>query len=181
MSARRSTASYKALGILRRLAAPPVSPALLIGAQIVSYVALGVMVSVLALAIGGLMGARLVIGPSLLWLIPLMAIAVLTALSISFTIAGLTPTPSTANIVGGAVVLPLFALTGAILPIEALLAPLPDLVRVGLPYTALVEAIRGIAVTGADITAYGGQVPIGLAWLGAVFLIASRAYRFTEE
>lgn len=77
--------------------------------------------------------------------------------------------------------LPLFALTGAILPIEALPAPLPDLVTVGLPYTALIEAVRGIALTGASITTYGGQVLIGLAWLVLLFLVATRAYCFTEE
>jgi hypothetical protein len=50
-----------------------------------------------------------------------------------------------------------------------------------VPYTVLIEAIRGIALNGDSITAYGEQVLIGLAWLVAVFLVASRAYRFTEE
>ena len=174
-------ASHKARGILRRLAVTPVSPALFVAAQILAYVALGLVASSLALAIGAVVGARIVIGPSLLWLIPLQAIGVLTALSIAFTIAGLTPNPATANLVGSAVVLPLFALTGAFLPVAALPAPLPEVVPYALPYAALIEAFRGIALTGASLTAYMPQVAIGIAWLVAVFALAVRTYRFTDD
>ena len=174
-------ASYKARGVLRRLAVTPVSPAVIIGSQILSYVVLGLVASALAFVVGGLVGASLAVGPNLMWLIPIIAIAVLTALSISFTIAGLTPNPQTANIVGASLVLPLFALTGVILPVEAMPPPLPDIVPYALPYTALIEAIRGIALTGASVTAYGELVLVGLAWLVALFVVATRAYRFTEE
>jgi ABC-2 type transport system permease protein len=174
-------ASHKARGVLRRLAATPVSPARFVAAQIVSYVALGLFVSGLALAIGTLMGAEVVVGLNLLWLIPLEVIGVLTALSLAFAIAGLTPNPATANIVGGAVTLPLFVLSGATLPVAAMPAPLPDIVPYALPYASLIEAVRGIALSGSSITAYGPQVAVGLAWLVAVFLVASRAYRFTED
>ncbi|MCZ7569013.1 MAG: ABC transporter permease [Ardenticatenaceae bacterium] len=174
-------ASYKARGILRRLAVAPVSPARLIGAQVLSYLALGLVAAALALAIGAVMGARLVIGANLLWLIPLQVIVVLTALSIAFAIAGLTPNPQTANLVGGSVALPLFVLTGAFLPVAAMPAPLPDIVPYAVPYAALIEAIRGIALTGASVTAYGLQVAVGIAWLAAMFVVAARAYRFTDD
>ncbi|MGH2395157.1 MAG: ABC transporter permease, partial [Candidatus Limnocylindria bacterium] len=156
-------------------------PARFIAAQIVSYVALGLFVSGLVLAIGTLMGAGIVIGPNLLWLIPLQAVGVLTALSLAFGIAGLTPSPATANIVGGAVMLPLFVLSGAMLPVAAMPAPLPDIVPYAVPYASLIEAVRGIALTGSSITAYGTQVGVSIAWLVAMFAIAARAYRFTED
>lgn len=173
-------ASYRARGILRRLAVTPVSPARLVGAQILSYLALGFVAAGLALAIGTAMGGKVVISANLLWLIPLQAIVVLTALSIAFAIAGLTPNPQTANLVGGSVALPLFALTGAFLPIAAMPAPLPAIVPYAVPYAALIEALRGIALTGASVTAYGPQVAVGIAWLAATFAVASRVYRFAE-
>lgn len=174
-------ASYKARGILRRLAVTPVSPARLIGAEVASYLALGLIAAALALAIGALMGAHVVISASLLWLIPLQAIVVLTALSIAFAIAGLSPNPQTANLVGGSIALPLFVLTGAFAPVTAMPAPLRDIVPYAVPYTSLIEAIRGIALSGASVTAYGPQLAVGIAWLVAMFVVAARAYRFIDE
>jgi ABC-2 type transport system permease protein len=106
---------------------------------------------------------------------------VLTALSISFIVAGLTPNPPTANIVAGTLALPLFSLTGAVLPIEALPGPMPDIVPYAIPFTSLIEAIRGIALTGASITAYGQQVLIAAGWLAIAFTLAVKAYRFARE
>jgi hypothetical protein len=50
-----------------------------------------------------------------------------------------------------------------------------------VPYSSLVEAIRGIALTGASITEYGTQVAVGIAWLVVMFSMAASAYRFTED
>lgn len=174
-------AGYKARGVLTRLAVTPVSPALVVAAQILAYVVLGVVAAAVAMAVGTLVGGNLAITPNLLWLPPLIALGVLTALSISFTIAGLTPNPPTANIVAGTLVLPLFTLSGAVLPIEALPGPLAQLVPYAIPFASLIEAIRGIALTGASVTTYGQQLLIATGWLAIAFALAIRAYRFDEE
>jgi ABC-2 type transport system permease protein len=174
-------ANYKARGVLKRLAVTPVSPPLVITTQILTYVALGVAAAAAVLTVGTLMGGNLALTANLLWLVPLIGMAVLTALAIAFAVAGLTPNPQTASNVGLTISFLLFALTGAILPVEALPGPLPELVPYAVPQTALIEAIRGIALTGAGITHYGTQLLVGAAWLAIALAVAALAYRFTDE
>lgn len=50
-----------------------------------------------------------------------------------------------------------------------------------MPHTAIIEAIRGIALSGDAITQYGSQILIGLGWLAAALLLASATYPFTED
>ena len=173
--------NYKARGTLKRLAVTPVWPPMLIVAQVAPYVGLGVVAAALVLTVGALVGGDLAITLNLLWLAPLIAVAVLTALASAFAVAGLTPNPQTASNVGVTISFLLFALTGAILPIQALPGPLPDIVPYAVPQTALIKAVRGIALTGAPITHYGRDVLIALGWLGLALLVAALAYRFTDE
>lgn len=173
--------NYRARGILTRLAVTPVSPPLVVTVQILTYVVLGVVAAALVLTVGKLIGGDLAMTANLLWLAPLIAMAVITALAMAFAVAGLTPNPQTASNVGQTISFLLFAFTGAILPVEALPGPLPDIVPYAVPHTALIEAIRGIALAGKSITAYGEQVLVGTAWLALALTVAVRAYRFTDE
>lgn len=174
-------ASYRARGILKRLAVTPVSPVLLILAQAISYVVLGVAAAGMVLAIGRLIGGNLAMTWNLLWLAPLIAIIILTSLAIAFTVAGLTSNPQTASNAGQTITFFMFAFTGAMLPIEALPDPLPEIVLYTVPHTALIQAIRGIALTGTNISAYTRQILIGAVWLVAALISAAFAYRFTED
>ncbi len=174
-------ASYKARGILRRLAVTPVSPYRFVAAQMLSFVGLGVVAASVMLLLGKLIGVDLVLTANLLWLLPLIALVTLTALAIAFTIAGLTPNPQTAANVGATLNFLLFSFTGVMLPIGALPGALPAIVPYAVPYTALLEAIRGIALTGQGVTAYGQRVLVGLIWLVVAFTIATIAYRFSDE
>jgi ABC-type multidrug transport system permease subunit len=174
-------ANYKARGTLRRLAVTPVSPPLVIAVQTLTHVGLGLVAAALVLTVGTLIGGDLAVTSNLLWLVPLVGLAVLTALVTAFAVAGLTPNPQSASNVGVTISFLLFAFSGAILPVQALPGPLPHLVRYAIPQTALIEAVRGIALTGAGITHYGTQVLIGAGWLVVALAVAARAYRFTEE
>jgi len=174
-------ASFKARGILKRLATTPLSPARFIGVQTLTYVGLGVVASGLVLTIGKLVGGNLAITTNLLWLIPLVAVVAITSIAMAYAIAGLTPNPQTATNVGGTVSFLMFGFSGVMFPTEALPGVLPDIVPYAVPHTALIEAIRGIALTGESITAYGHQALVGTAWLAVAFTIAVLAYRFTDE
>lgn len=174
-------ANYKARGTLKRLAVTPVSPTLVIGVQILTNVGLGVLAAGLVLALGKLIGGNLAVTLNLLWLIPLVGLAVLTALATAFVVAGLTPNPQSASNVGVTISFLLFAFTGAILPVAALPGPLPYIVPYAVPQAALIEAIRGIALTGAGITHFVTQVLIGVGWLALALVVAGRSYRFTDE
>lgn len=174
-------ASYKARGVLKRLATTPLHPSKLIAVQALSYVGLGVMASSLVLAIGGLVGGRIALTANLLWLIPLIALVAVTSIALAFGIAGLTPNPQTATNVGSTISLLMFGFSGVMFPTEALPGALPDIVPYVVPHTALIEAIRGIALTGESITAYAQQILVGAGWLAVAFTTAALAYRFTDE
>jgi ABC-2 type transport system permease protein len=174
-------ASYKARGVLRRLAVTPVSAPLVIAMQMVTFVLLGVWAGTVTLALGALTGAHVELTANLLWVPVLLGLIVLTGLGLSFAVAGFTKSPQTASSVGQSFGLPLFFLTGAMFPTAALPWALPDLVGYVVPFTSVITAVRGIVVTGAPITDFGGEVLIGLAWLVLVFALAVRFYRFTDE
>lgn len=174
-------ANYRARGVLKRLAVTPVSAALVIAMQMVTYLLLGVWNGTLMLAFGALVGAEVKLTANLVWLPLLFAIVMLIALGIAFAIAGFTATPQAANSVSMALGLPLAFFTGAMYPVEALPGVLPHVVEYGVPFTSIIEAVRGIALTGASIAAYGTEILVGLGWLGLAFALAVRFYRFTDE
>jgi ABC-2 type transport system permease protein len=174
-------ASFKARGILKRLATTPLSPFRFIAVQALTYVGLGVVASALVLTIGKLVGGNIAMTANLLWLIPLVAAVAITSIAMGYAVAGLTPNPQTATNVGTTITFLMFGFAGVMFPTEALPGVLPDLVPFVVPHTALIEAIRGIALTGDWITAYGGQLLIGAGWLAVAFTVAALSYRFTED
>lgn len=174
-------ASFKARGILKRLATTPLSPARFIGVQTLTYVGLGVVASGLVLAIGRLVGGKVAMTTSLLWFVPLVALIALTSIALAYVIAGLTPNPQTATNVGSTVTFLIFGFAGVFFPTQALPGVLPDIVPYAIPHTAIIEVIRGIVLHGQGISGYGHQIIIGIGWLVAAFAGATVSYRFIED
>jgi ABC-2 type transport system permease protein len=174
-------ASFKARGILKRLATTPLSPARFIGVQTLTYVGLGVVASSLVLGVGILVGGDVAMTSNLVWFLPLVALVALTSIALGYFIAGLTPTPATASNVGGTISFLMFGFAGIMFPVAALPGALPDIVPYVVPHAAVIEAIRGIVLNGDPITLYGQQMLVGIGWLVLALTLAPYAYRFTED
>ena len=173
--------SFKARGILKRLATTPLRPLRFIAVQSATYVLLGVVASLLVLAIGKLVGGTITMTANLLWLIPVIAVVAITSIALGYAIAGLTPNPQTASNVASTVTFLMFGFSGVLFPIAALPGALPDIVLYAVPHTALIEIIRGIVLDGDSVTAYGQQLLIGAGWLIVGFAGATLLYRFTDD
>lgn len=175
-----AASGYRAQGVLKRIAVTPIRPRTFIAAQILARLAVALTATVVMLGLAIALGAEVSYTTSLAWTLPLAAIAVLTGVSLGFAIAGWAATPEAANQLNIALFAPVFMLAGVMYP----LAGLPDLVRDAvvylIPFTAVVEAFRGV-VDGHPITDYGRQLLVALAWLALAFGLASRAYGFTDE
>lgn len=173
-------ANYRARGVLRRIAVTPVSLVRLIGTQILAYVAFGVLVSILLLLVGTAAGAGVRIVPGLLWVVPLFVVMVATGLAFAFAIAGAVRSPQAANALSMLLGVPLSFLIGVTYPRQALPGPLPEITG-WLPYSSLIEAIRGVALGTAPVGHFGGQIAVGVGWLLVALALAVRLYKFTED
>lgn len=172
-------ATYKSTGVLKRIAVMPLSPAQLIVGEVIPRAAMGMVTVVVFLALGRALGADIRLGPELLAVVALVAIVVVTGLSVSFVIAGLTKSPQDANALESYINFPLYLFSGAMWPLAAFPDWLQHAVQV-IPYTGLIAAVRGVLLDGQPLTAFGPQLAIAAAWLALLFVAATRAYRFVR-
>jgi ABC-2 type transport system permease protein len=172
-------ATYKSTGVLKRIAVMPLSPAQLIVGEVIPRAAMGMVTVVVFLALGRALGADIRLGPELLAVVALVAIVVVTGLSVSFVIAGLTKSPQDANALESYINFPLYLFSGAMWPLAAFPDWLQHAVQV-IPYTGLIAAVRGVLLDGQPLTASGPQLAIAAAWLALLFVAATRAYRFVR-
>jgi ABC-2 type transport system permease protein len=172
-------ATYKSAGVLKQLSVMPVSPAQIIAAEIVPRAVMGMTTVLAVLMVGRALGASVRLGPDLIAVVPVMALVTAIGLSVAFVIAGLTKSPADANALDSYVSFPLYLFTGAMLPLAAFPGWLQQLAHL-IPYTGLIETVRGVVLAGRPLTAYGPELAISGAWLVLLLVAASRAYRFVR-
>ncbi|HEY5987600.1 MAG TPA: ABC transporter permease [Streptosporangiaceae bacterium] len=175
-----AAATYKATGTLQRIAVTPLRPATFIAAHAIPRVAAALVESVVVLVVVRALGIHLHLGLGLLAALPLVLLMTLIALSLGFAIAGHARTAQGANqldtFLGG----PVFLLSGAFFPITGFPDWLRQAAEYAIPYTAPMEAIRGILSQGQSLDHFPRQLAVGVVWLVLAAALAARTYRFTE-
>lgn len=174
-----SIATYKSTGVLKQISVMPVSPAQLIVGEVIPRAVMGMLTVVAFLVVGRALGASVRLGPELLAVVPVVAVVTATGLSVAFIIAGLTKSPQDANALESYLNFPLYLFTGAMWPLAAFPGWLQRIATF-IPYTGLIATVRGVALQGQPLTAFGPELAIAAAWLAILFIAASRAYAFVK-
>lgn len=174
-----SISNYKAGGVLKRISVTPISPAQLILGEVLPRSFMGIITIIGFLAAGRALGANIRIDLGVLAVLPVMVMVTTIGLSIAFVIAGLTRTPQNANALDSAISFPLYLFTGAMFPLSAFPDWLERLVRF-IPYTGLLTTVRGIVLEGQTLGDFGSELAIAAVWMGLLFVVAARAYRFVK-
>ena len=175
-----AASGYRAAGVLKRIAVTPISPSVFIAAQILARLVAALAATAVMLALAAALGADVEYTATLLWVAPLVAIAVLTGVSFGFAIAGAMGTPESANQLNIALFTPVFMLAGIMYPLDGLPDAVRDAALYVIPFAAVVDAVRGM-VDGLPITDFGPQAAAALAWMVAAFELAVHSYRFVER
>jgi ABC-2 type transport system permease protein len=135
-------ATYREKGVLRRLRTTPVSPLVVLVAQVVVVFAMTCLGMLLLIGAGNLVfhiefegNAFSVLGGFVL--------SSLSFFGIGFILAGIMPTARTANIVGLVLLYPMIFLSGAFFPLELLPAAVQK-VSAFVPLTYVVNLLRGL-------------------------------------
>src|ERR671918_828769 len=139
-----AASGYRASGVLKRIGVTPISPSVFIAAQILARLVAALAATVVMLGLAAALGADVEYTATLLWIAPLVAIAVLTGVSFGFAIAGAMGTPEAANQLNIALFTPVFMLAGIMYPLDGLPEAIRDAVIYVIPFAAPVEAVRGV-------------------------------------
>ena len=166
---------YREGGILKRLRATPLSPAVILSAHVI----VKLLLTAATLVALTLAGRRVYpIDPA----VPLasFAVAVLfttwSILSIGFVIASIVPTARFAQPIAALVFYPMIAVSGLFFPLEVLPPPVATVARV-LPLTAGASLLNGIW-KGEGWLTHGGDVAVLAATFVLCTVLSSRVFRW---
>jgi ABC-2 type transport system permease protein len=142
MSTTITMATYRENGILRRLRTTPVSPLVVLAAQVIVVFAMTCLGMLLLIAAGILVYDVRFEGDAFSVLAG-FALSSLSFFGIGFVLAGLMPTSRTAQTAGMVLLYPMVFLSGAFFPVE-LLPAVAQKVSAFMPLTYVVNLLRGL-------------------------------------
>ncbi len=166
---------YREGGILKRLRATPLRPAVILGA----HVLVKLLFTGLSLGLMALMGRRFLpagFEPHLMGFSLAVALSTLAILSMGFVIASIVPTARFAQPIGSAILYPMLALSGMFVPLEAFpkgWAMLGNL----LPVTHAVSLIQGawVGAPWLELLPHAGVLVLTIA---VCLVLTNRVFRW---
>ena len=169
-------ASWRELGITRRLAATPLRPIAMISSQLVARLGLSLLQAVILLALAILIFSVHIYGSTAL-LALVVILGALTMLAIGFAIASFVKKPETANSIVLLVSFPMMFLGGSYFNVYGAPSFLQPLIH-AMPLYYLNDALRQVINYGAGWSAIQTSVLVLLAWIVACMLLAWRAFKW---
>jgi ABC-2 type transport system permease protein len=142
MSITITMASYRESGILRRLRTTPVSPLVVLAAQVIVLFLMTTLGMLLLVAAGKLV-YHIHFEGNVLSVLAGFTLSSLSFFALGFILAGLMPTARTAQVVGMVILYPMLFLSGAGFPRELLPEAIKK-VSTFLPLTYVVDLLRGL-------------------------------------
>ncbi len=168
-------AAYRENGVLRRLRTTPVSPLIVLSAQVIVLFLMTTFGMVLLIA-AGILVYHIHFDGNILSVLAGFTLSSLSFFAIGFVLAGLMPTARTAQVVGMVILYPMLFLSGAGFPRELL----PEAIKrisAFLPLTYVVNLLRGLWI-GESWSQHGIDAVVLAAILAAGVLISSKTFRW---
>jgi ABC-2 type transport system permease protein len=168
---------WRQMGILRRLAATPVRPGILMATQMLARLVLSVAQGAILIAVAMLVFHVQVIGS---WgtLLLVVILGVLTMMALGFVAGSFTKTPEATEAITFLVSFPMMFLGGSYFPTDNAPAFLAPVVK-AMPLSYLNDALRQIINNGAGLAAVQTDLLILVAWMVAALLLSGRAFRWS--
>jgi ABC-2 type transport system permease protein len=135
-------AAYREKGVLRRLRTTPISPLVILVAQVIVLFMM-TMIGMLVLVIAGKLVYNLHFDGDVLSVLAAFVLCTLSFFALGFVLAGLMPTARTAQVVGLVILYPMLFLSGAGFPRELLPESILK-ISTFLPLTYVVTLLRGL-------------------------------------
>jgi ABC-2 type transport system permease protein len=137
-------ANYRERGILRRFRATPVSPAAVLGAQLVMQFLMTLLGMALLIVAGELFYGLRFEGNALR-VLGAFSLSCLSFFAFGMVLAGILPSVRLASIVGNVLLQPMIYLSGATIPLEVMSPRMRESIRF-IPLTHVVTLLRGLWV-----------------------------------
>jgi ABC-2 type transport system permease protein len=168
---------WRQQGILRRLAATPLRPGMLMGTQMLARLVLSLAQGGVLIAVAMAVFRVQVVGSW--WALGLtVALGALTMMALGFVAGSFARTPEAAQAVTFLVSFPMMFLGGSYFPTDSAPAFLSPVIK-ALPLSYLNDALRQIINNGASLHAVQTDLLVLAAWMVAALLLSTRAFRWS--